>query len=212
MVGVDWQKAFTNEFNPTFCEHSAAFYQALFLYLANISSVIYVPNTVLCIEGTVQRNVPIKGFIVPGGNYPAGIYSPRSCPAVPSSLSLCCLRSSVLQSRVGMFPLSPPSPAALVWPCGPGRHAGGGERRPLRLRGGARLEAADGFRLKFLTVSLKCALTSFHLLSSFLEDFFFFFLRDCLLSHWDIIDNTALYFGVQDNDLIYVYIVKWSSQ
>lgn len=139
-------------------------------------------------------------------------HDPVPPPAVPSSLSLCCLRSSVLQSRVGMFPLSPPSPAALVWPCGPGRHAGGGERRPLRLRGGARLEAADGFRLKFLTVSLRCALTSFHLLSSFLEDFFFFFLRDCLLSHWDIIDNTALYFGVQDNDLIYVYIVKWSSQ
>lgn len=50
MVGVDWQKAFTNEFNPTFCEHSAAFYQALFLYLANISSVIYVPNTCFALK------------------------------------------------------------------------------------------------------------------------------------------------------------------
>lgn len=118
-VGVDWQKAFTNEFNPTFCEHSAAFYQALFLYLANISSVIYVPNTVLCIEGTVQRNVPIKGFIVPGGNYPAGIYSPRSCPSSPRCPPACPCVACVLLFFSHVLECFPcPHPLLLLW-CDP---------------------------------------------------------------------------------------------
>lgn len=119
MVGVDWQKAFTNEFNPTFCEHSAAFYQALFLYLANISSVIYVPNTVLRIEGTVQRNVPIKRFIVPGGNYPACIYSPRSCPSSPRCPPACPCVACVLLFFSHVLECFPcPHPLLLLW-CDP---------------------------------------------------------------------------------------------
>lgn len=138
---------------------------------------------ILCFAPKVQRNVPIKEFIVQGRNYPTSMYSPpilSLLPAVPSNLSLCLLAffSHVLES----FPR--PHPLLLLW-CDSAVLADTPEgeiQLPLlacACAAGLGWRKAnshsDWFYLKFLTVNLRCTLTYFHLLSSFLEDYFILF-------------------------------------
>lgn len=140
----------------------------------------------------------LKNLLSKGGITPPACTAHRSCPSSPQCPQTClcvCLRSSV--TCWNRFPW--PHPLLLLW-CDSAVLADTPEgeiQLPLlacACAAGLGWRKAnshsDWFYLKFLTVNLRCALTYFHLLSSFLEDYFilFFFLRDCLLSHRGIID------------------------